>query len=150
MLSTKFGVNRPFGLGEEVKNRFSTLQYLGFLMRMISPMLTTPMLPTKFQDNWPFVSKEEGKNRFSRGLPWQPSWISHQNNFNYFISTSHPTKFHVIWPFVSGEEGKNGFSRLWPSWISDQNNFFIYKSPCCFLPSLESISLSVLRRRSKK
>ena len=45
----------------------------------------TPMLPSKFGVNWPFGSGEEAKNRFSRWLPWQPSWISNQNNFSYFL-----------------------------------------------------------------
>ena len=49
-----------------------------------------PMLPIKFRANWPFRSGEEVKNRFSRWPPWWPSWISHQNNFSYFLSTSHP------------------------------------------------------------
>ena len=48
------------------------------------------MLPTMFGVNWPFGSGEEAKNRFSRWLPWRPSWISDQNNFSYFWSTSHP------------------------------------------------------------
>ena len=60
-----------------------------------------------------------------------------------------PTKFGVNWLFGLGEEAKNRFSRRlpWrPSWISDRHDFsffFIYKSPRCFLPSLESIGLSV-------
>ena len=45
------------------------------------------MLPTKFQVNWPFSSGKGAKNRFSR---WWPSWISHQNDFSYFWSTSYP------------------------------------------------------------
>ena len=39
------------------------------------------MFPTKLQVNWPFGSGKEAKNRFSI---WPPSWISDQNNFNYF------------------------------------------------------------------
>ena len=66
-------------------------------------------------------------------------FISDQNNFSYFLSTSHltlmlPIKFQVNWPFGSGEV-KNRFSR-WPqghpSWISEWNDFsyfLIYKSP---------------------
>ena len=60
-----------------------------------------------------------------------------------------PSKFEVNWPFGSVEEAKNRFSRWqpwWPSWISDRHNFryfFIYKSPQCFLPSLESIGFWV-------
>ena len=66
-----------------------------------------------------------------------------------------PTKFRVNWPFSSGEEAKNRFSRWlpWrPSWISHWHNFsyfFIYKSPRCFLPSLESTGLSVQEKKRK-
>ena len=47
------------------------------------------MLPTKFQVYWPLGSGEEAKNRFSRWQPGQLSWISDQNDFSYFWSTSH-------------------------------------------------------------
>ena len=66
-----------------------------------------------------------------------------------------PTKFRDDWPFGSGEEAKNRFSRwlLWrPSWISDLHNFYlflIYKSPRCFLASLESIGLLVQEKKRK-
>ena len=111
---------------------------------------------TKFQVEWPFGSGEAAKNRFSRWLPWQPSWISDQNNFKGFfylpVTPMHPTKFRVIWPFGSGEEAKNRFSRWlpWlPSWISDYNNFNFYKSPQSFLPRLKSIGLSVQEKKWK-
>ena len=55
------------------------------------------MLPSKFGVNWPFGSGEEAKNRFSRWLPWQPSWISDQNDFSYFWSTSHPNASCHVW-----------------------------------------------------
>ena len=72
MLHTKFGVNWPFGSGDEVKNRFSRwrpwqpswifdrndFSYFGSTV--------TPMLPTKFRVNWHFGLGEELKNRFSR------------------------------------------------------------------------------------
>ena len=51
-------------------------------------LLVTSMLPVKFQDYLTFVSGREAKNRFSRWRPWRLSWISHQNNFLYFIYTS--------------------------------------------------------------
>ena len=53
----------------------------------------TPMLPTKFGVSWPFYSGEEVKNRFLR---WQPSWISHRNNFSYVLSTSHPEASYQV------------------------------------------------------
>ena len=64
-----------------------------------------------------------------------------------------PTKFQINWPFLSGEEGQNRFSiwpPWWPSWISYWNDFsYFCKSPRCFLPSLESIGLSVQKKRFK-
>ena len=48
--------------------------------------LQDTQVPAKFQVNWPFGWREEAKNRFSR---WQPSWISDQNNFTYFLPTNH-------------------------------------------------------------
>ena len=45
------------------------------------------ILLTMFRVNWPFRSGQEAQNRFSR---WRPSWISDQNDFSYFQSTSHP------------------------------------------------------------
>ena len=93
MLPSKFGVNWPFSLGEEVKNRFSRCGHgghLGFPIGMIIAIFdlqVTPMLPSKFGVNWPFGSGEEAKNRFSRWWPWRPSWISDQHNFCYCYIT---------------------------------------------------------------
>ena len=85
--------------------------HLGFPISMILAIFdlqVTPMLPSKFGVNWPFGSGEEAKNRFSRWPPWWPSWIFDRHDFNYF---------------------------------------FINKSPQCFLASLESIGLSVQKKR---
>ena len=63
-----------------------------------------------------------------------------------------PSKFGINWPFGSGEEAKNRFSRWWLSWIFDQTDFsyfFIYKSPRCFLPSIESVRLLVQEKKRK-
>ena len=87
MLPSKFGVNWPFGSGEEAKNRFSRWLHGGHLGFPIGTSLAifdlqvTPMLPSKFGVNWPFGSGGEAKNRFSR---WLPSWISDRNDFSYF------------------------------------------------------------------
>ena len=102
----------------------------------------------------PFGSGE-AKNRFSRGQPWWPSWISYQNDFNYFnllLTLTLPIKFQEYQPFVSGEEAKNRFSRWWPrrqSWSSHQNNFsyFLSTSPRCFLPCFMSTGLSIQMKR---
>ena len=58
------------------------------------------------------------------------------------------TKFWVNWPSGLAEEAKNRFSRWWPlpSWISNRNDFsflLIYKSPRCFLLSVESVGPGV-------
>ena len=91
----KFQANWLFGSGEEAKNRFS--RWPGFLIGTILAVFfylqVTQMLPTKFQVNWPFGSGEEAKNRLSR---WPPSWISNQNDFSYFGSTSHPDASYRI------------------------------------------------------
>ena len=54
------------------------------------------MLPTKFPVNWPFDSGEEVKNRFSRWRTSGPSWISDQNVFSYFLSSSHPDASYQV------------------------------------------------------
>ena len=96
MLPSKFGVNWPFGSGEEAKNGFSRWLPCGHLGFPIGTILSTfdlqvtLMLPSKFGVNWPFGSGEEAKNIFSRWQPWRPPWISDRNDFSYFCSTSHP------------------------------------------------------------
>ena len=85
MLPSKFGVNWPFGSGEEAKDFQDGYHggHLGFpigTILAIFDLQVTPMLPSKFGVNWPFGS-EEAKNRFSR---WRPSWISDRNDFSYF------------------------------------------------------------------
>ena len=82
MLPSKFGVNWPFGSGEEANGG-----HLGFPIGMILAtfdLQVTLMLPSKFGVNWPFGSGEEAKNRFSRWRPWRPSWISDRHDFSYF------------------------------------------------------------------
>ena len=96
MLPSKFGVNWPFSSGEEAKNRFSRWRPLGFSIGSILAIFdlqVTLMLPSKFGVNWPFCSGEEAKNRFSR---WRPSWITDQNDFSYFWSTSHPDASYQV------------------------------------------------------
>ena len=59
MLSSKFGVNWPFGSGEEAKNRIS--RWRPWWPSWISDrndlaifdLQVTPMLPTKYRVNWP-------------------------------------------------------------------------------------------------
>ena len=90
MLPSKFGVNWPFGSGEEEKIDFQDGGHGGHLGFPIGKILATfdlqvtLMLPSKFGVNWPFGSGEEAKNRFSRWRPWRPSWISDRHDFSYF------------------------------------------------------------------
>ena len=65
-----------------------------------------------------------------------------------------PSKFGVNWPFGSGEEAKNRFKMAAMAAILDFrlarfSLFLIYKSPQCFLESLESIGLSVQEKKRK-
>ena len=56
MLPSKFGINLPFGSGEEAKNRFSRLRPSWFLIGTILAIFdlqVTPMLSTKYLVNWP-------------------------------------------------------------------------------------------------
>ena len=95
MILTKFQVNWPFGSGEAAKIDFQAGHHgghLGFSIRTILAIFdlpVTPMLLTKFRVNWPFGSGEEAIKIFSRWPPWQPSWISNQNNFSNFRLTNH-------------------------------------------------------------
>ena len=52
-------------------------------LKLFIYLQVTPMHPTKFRVSWPLF-REEVKNRFSRWGPWQPSWISDQNDFSFF------------------------------------------------------------------
>ena len=88
MLPSKFGVNWPFGSGEEAKKiDFEDGGHGGHLGFPIGTILAifdlqiTLMLPSKFGINWPFGSGEEAKNRFSR---WRPSWMSDRHDFSSF------------------------------------------------------------------
>ena len=89
MLATKFGVNWPFGSGEEAKHSFKMVAMeaiLDFLTEQVklfliykSPQCFLPCLV-----NWLLGLGEEAKNIFSRWPPWQPSRISDWQDFSYF------------------------------------------------------------------
>ena len=56
MLPSKFGVNWPFGSGEEAKIDFQDGGHLGFPIGTILALFdlqVTLMLPTKYRVNWP-------------------------------------------------------------------------------------------------
>ena len=89
-LPSNFGVNWPFGSGEEAKIDFQDGGHGGQLGFPIGTILAifdlqvTLMLPSKFGVKWPFSSGEEAKNRFSRSQPWRPSLISDRHDVSYF------------------------------------------------------------------
>ena len=85
--------------------------HLGFPISRILAIFdlqVTLILPTKFGVNWPFGAGNEVKNRFSRWRPWQPSWISDQNNFSYFWSTSHPNSSYQVLSFERKTDFQDG------------------------------------------
>ena len=73
--------------------------HLGFPIQMllaIFDLQVSLIFPTKFRVNWLFGSGEEAKNIFSRLQLWQPSSTSDQNQFSYFLSTSHPDASYQV------------------------------------------------------
>ena len=129
MLPSKFGVNWPFGSGEEAKNRFS--RWLSWRPSWISEwndfsyFLSTSH-PSASYHLWSQLAfGEEAKNRFSRWLPWRPIGMI-LATFDLQVTPMLPSKFGVNWPVGSGDEAKNRFSRWlpWrPSLISDMHDF---------------------------
>ena len=100
MLPTKFGVNWPFGSGEEAKNRFS--RWLPWRPSWISDRHDFSYFwsishPNASYQVWSLLGLGvEAKNRFSRWRPWWPSWISDRHDFSYFWSTSHPDASYQV------------------------------------------------------
>ena len=118
-----FQVNLLFVQERKFKIDFqdgSNSGHLGFpigTILAIFDLQVSLILPTKFKANWPFSLGVDFRNRFSRWQPWRTSWISNQNNFSYFWSTSTPVlpiKFRVNWPFlqeklkIDFQDGSNG------------------------------------------
>ena len=99
--------------------------------------------------------QEKNQIRFSRQQPWQSSWISDQNEFCYFSSTSHPNAtYHVLsqlafWfrrrikniDFSDG--GRLGFL------IGTILAIFDLQITRRFLPSFKSVGLSVQGKKRK-
>ena len=66
--------------------------HLGFPIRKVLAtfeLQVTSILPMKLRVNWHFCSEEKVQNSFSTWLLGQQSWTSNQNDFSYFLSTSH-------------------------------------------------------------
>ena len=153
MLLTKFQVNWLWGLGEEAENWFCHGGHLGFTIDTILTIFdlkVTPMLPTSFESNGLSFQK-------TRKIDFQDGCTAaildfRSARFSYFfylqVIPKLYSKFGVNWPFCSGAEAKNRFSK-WLPWrhfgfpIGTILAILIYKSPQCFLPSLESIGFWV-------
>ena len=109
MLPTKFGVNWPFGSGDEVKNRFQDGRHGGHLGFTIGTNLAifdlqvTPMPPTKFQVNWPFGAGEDFQEKIDfqdgshGGHPGFPigTILGEEAIYDLQITLMLPTKFRV-------------------------------------------------------
>ena len=93
------------------------------------------------------------KSKFSRRLPWQPPWISDQNDFTIFylqVTTMLPTKFQVNWPFRFRRRSKMAaVVAILYFWLEQVLPFLIYKSLGCFLPSFKPIGLLVQEKKWK-
>ena len=113
-----------------------------------------PKLPTPIRAKWPFGSGEQVKSR------WPPSWISDQQDFPTFIYKSpwcFRPSFKSIGLLVQEKKRKIDFQDGGHLWfpigtisatfdLQVTSILLIYKSPRCFLPSFESIGLSVQKK----
>ena len=91
MLSTKFRVNWSFSYKEAKKKMAAILDFRSeqfFYLLLIYKSPQSFLL--RFESNGLSVQEKKRKNKFSKWPPWRPSWISDQNDFSYFWSTSHP------------------------------------------------------------
>ena len=99
-----------FCSGEEAKNRFSRWLPLppSWIWTILAIFyLRHPDVSYQVSKQSAFQFKKRSTNRFSRWPPW--SWISNQNDFSYFWSTSHPDASYISsrLAFGSGEDAKN-------------------------------------------
>ena len=91
---------------KKFKTNFQVGGHLGFQIRTILAtfdLQVTSILPKKFRVSCPLYTGENVQNRFSTWLLGRQSWISNQNYFSYFWSTSHPgTSYQVSsqWAFL--------------------------------------------------
>ena len=112
MLPGKFGVNWPFGSGEEAKNRFSSWRppwisdghdFSFFYLQV------TLMLPSKFGVNWPFGSGEK-KRKIDNQNGGHGSHLGFPIGkilaiFDLQVILMLPTKYRVNWPRGVGGVG---------------------------------------------
>ena len=109
--------------------------------------------PTTFRANLPLGSGEVAQNRFSRWPPWQPSWISHLNDFSYIDlqeAPTLPTQFRVHWLIRSAKWIFKiaTMVAILEFWSEQFLLFLICKLPRYFLLSFKSTDLSVREKMS--
>ena len=110
-----------FWFRTRAKNRFSRWLPLPFAVAFF---LSTSHADASYQlsSQLAFQFKRRSENRFTRQPSW--SWISNQNDFSYFWSTSHPMLliFWVNWLLVQEKVQKiewpfsSGSHLVHPSW----------------------------------
>ena len=103
-----------------------------------------------------FNTGKEVRNRFSRQWLWWPSWMSHRNYFSYFwFIGSLDTSYQVLVSWLIGSRVglKQIFKIAAMATILDfQSKSFLLlwsTEPRYFLPSFESIGLSVQEKKFK-
>ena len=122
---SQFSVQKKFNIN------FQDGSHLGFPIRSILTTFkqqVTSILPMKFWVNRPFDSGENVQNRFSIWLLGRPSWMRKSSKY-IFNMAARATIFNF----------RSEWFKL----------FLIYKSPCYFLSSFESIGLSVQAKKFK-
>ena len=138
MLPSKFGVNWPFGSGEEAKNRFSRWQPswisdrhdFSYFFINKSPrcfLASLVSIDLLVQEKKRKINFQDGGHGSHLGFPIGTILAI----FDLQVTPMLPSKFGVDWPFGSGEETKIRFSRWppwWPSWISDRHDFSYFWS----------------------
>ena len=115
-----------------------------------------PILPINFQVKWPSGSGKDAQKWFSRCRSLRPIFA----NFGLQVTPMPSTKFRLNWLrdgkeekllLNSEKEAQKRFSRS--SWICGRNGFsflfWICKLPQYFLPSLESIGITVQEKKRK-
>ena len=132
MLPSKFGVNWPFGSGEEAKNRFSRWlpwppswisdrNDLNYFLSMSSQCFLPCFESVGFwvQEKKQTIYFQDGRHIHGGHLGFTIGTIL--AIFDLQVIPMLPSKFGVNWPFGSGDEAKNRFSGWlpWrPAWIS--------------------------------
>ena len=95
MLPTKFGVNWPFGSGEEAKNRFSSWRPSWISDRHDFSYFCSKSQPNasyQVWSRWAFLFRRRSEKQIFHMVAMSAILDSDRNDFSYFWSTSHPDK----------------------------------------------------------